>query len=215
MVLLLRHGETALNVSGALRGLVDVPLSAQGRIEAQRLAERIAAEYSLSAVYSSPLRRARETAEAVAAPAGLTVEIDDRFRDVDYGAWAGKPAASMSAAEQAELSRWQRNPEIPLPGAEDPAEARRRALAGLAARTETASGCIAIVTHDVILQLMLCSILGLGLRTYRGIAQHTATLNELERTADGWRVRLLDSTWHLPGAPRAGNGVRRITTQGG
>jgi len=56
------------------------------------------------------------------------------------------------------------------------------------------------VAHDAVLQLLLCSVLDIDLASYRGIAQHTATLNELERSAAGWRVRLLNSAYHLDDA---------------
>jgi broad specificity phosphatase PhoE len=196
-VLLLRHGETALNQSGALRGHVDVPLSVNGRREARQLAARIVREYRLTAVISSTLLRARATAEEVARVTGLSVRTDDRFNDVDYGVWAGRTLDSLSPAEGAEFRRWQKHPEVPLPGTEDPVVAQRRALAGFAAQTAAGAGALAIVAHDAILQLLLCSILGIELRSYRGIAQHTATLNEAEWTPAGWTVRLLNSAWHL------------------
>ena len=199
-VLLLRHGETALNRSGALRGLIDVPLSENGEREVRRLGARIAAEYRLAKLCSSTLLRARSTAEAIAHATGLDVEADGRFNDMDYGPWAGRVWGSFSAEEQAEFRRWQQHPEVLLPGTEDPAHAQRRALAALAAHTDPGQGCIAIVAHDAILQLLLCGVLNIDLASYRGIAQHTATLDELQRVASGWRVRLLNSAYHLDDA---------------
>lgn len=199
-VLLLRHAETALNRSGALRGQLEVPLSDRGVREAQQLAARIRAEYRLSAICSSLRLRARATADEIARATGLDVEMDDRFNDFDYGQWAGRTWNSFSPLEQGEFQRWQRNPETPLPGAEDPTAAQRRALAGLAAQANVHQGCIAIVTHDAILQVLLAHILSIDLHSYRGIVQHTAALNEIEPTAGGWRVRLLNSTWHLDDA---------------
>jgi broad specificity phosphatase PhoE len=199
-VLLLRHGETALNRSGALRGLIDVPLSEHGQRQARLLAARIAAEYQLSALWASTLLRARATAEAVARVTGLGVQIDARFNDVDYSSWAGRTWEELSPEEQVEFQRWQKHPEVPLPGAEHPADVQRRALAGLAAHAEAGNGCIAILAHDAVLQLLLCGVLDIDLQSYRGIAQHTATLNELERAAAGWRVRLLNSAYHLDDA---------------
>jgi broad specificity phosphatase PhoE len=196
-VLLLRHGETALNVTGALRGRLDPPLTAHGMREAQQLAERLAAEYPLSAPYSSPLLRARATAQAIADATGVSLEVRDRFLDIDYGRWAGRPLDQLSASEAAEFRRWERHPEIPLPGAEDPVSAQRRALRGLVEATSGDAGCVVVVTHDAILQLILCDVLRIDLPGYRGIVQHTAALDELQRTRPGWKVHLLNSTWHL------------------
>lgn len=196
-VLLLRHGETALNRSGALRGLVDVPLSAAGKWEAERLADRVRGAYAVGAIYTSPLVRARATAAAVGRAVGLDTEVDAELVDIDYGGWAGRDPQTFTAAEREAFGRWLREPEVPLPGAEDPRRVQARAVAALAARARATDRCLAIVSHDAILQLLLCGILGVPLRSYRGIAQHTATLNELRFEGERWTVELLNSTWHL------------------
>ncbi|MBX3023776.1 histidine phosphatase family protein [bacterium] len=196
-VLLLRHGETELNRSGALRGQIDVPLSPAGEREAERLAQRVRDDYALTAIYASPLARARATAAAVGAASRIAVEVDPRFTDLDYGAWAGRTVDTFSATERQRFRDWLRRPDVPLPGADDPRTIQDRAFAGLVERTASAAGCIAIVSHDAILQLLFCRMLGIPLRSYRGIVQHTATLNELGRDGDTWAVRLLNSTWHL------------------
>jgi broad specificity phosphatase PhoE len=124
------------------------------------------------------------------------LEVDERFTDLDYGRWAGRTLDQLSPAERTEFRRWQRQPDVPLPGAEDPRAAQRRACDALVERAASA-GCVAIVTHDAILQLLLCRVLGIAMQAYRGIAQHTATLNEVRFHGDGWKVYLLNSTWHL------------------
>lgn len=202
-VLLLRHGETALNRSGAFRGLLDVPLSSHGEEEARRLAARVMGEYRLSGLCASPLLRARQTAEPLGLLAGLSVEVDDRFRDLDYGPWAGREPASLSEREQEELRGWARTPERGLLGAEDPAAVQSRALFALVERARASEDAIAIVTHDAVLQLILCELLGLELRSYRGLTLHTASLTELDRVGHGLHVRLIDSTWHLSDRERA------------
>jgi len=84
----MRHGETALNAAGVLRGQLDVPLNATGEAEAVALGE-VFRGVPLSAVVSSPLRRAAGTASRVASASGALVTIDDRLRDRFYGEWAG------------------------------------------------------------------------------------------------------------------------------
>lgn len=196
-VLLLRHGQTALNRRGALRGQIDVPLSNVGEREASRLAKRVQHEYTLTALYASPLSRARMTAEAVAAATGNTVEIDRRFTDIDYNGWAGRDLKRLSATDREEFDRWRRNPDVPLRGADNPRVAQDRAFRGLVERCRARDTCVGIVTHDAILQLLLCRVLGVDIRSYRGLVQHTATLNEISYSADRWQVHLINSTWHL------------------
>jgi broad specificity phosphatase PhoE len=198
-LLLLRHGETELNRRGILRGHVDVPLSGAGELEATRLAKRVRDEYSLTRFYTSPLLRARSTAEAIARTTGVPPEIDARFIDLDYGEWAGRPIETLSPAERAAYLRWRRRPDTPLPGAEDPKVAQQRALEGLMERAGSGDDCLAVVSHDAILQLLLCRMLGIELRSYLGLVQHTAALNELARRGDSWTVVLLNSSWHLDG----------------
>lgn len=198
-ILLLRHGETELNRSGAWRGQIDVPLSVGGQAEARALGARVAAEYHLRALYSSPLLRARQTAGAIAHPTGVEVMVDERFRDVDYGPWAGRRPADLSPEEREAVHRWARRPETPLPGAEDPASAQQRAADGLVELAGAHSGTIGIVTHDAILQLLLCQVLSIDLAAYRGLVFRTASLNELVFSASGFRVAVLNSAWHLDG----------------
>ena len=87
-VFLVRHGETALNAAGVLRGQLDVPLDETGEAEALALGE-LFREVALSAVVSSPLKRATDTACPIASSSGVPVEIDDRLSDRYYGKWAG------------------------------------------------------------------------------------------------------------------------------
>jgi broad specificity phosphatase PhoE len=196
VVLLLRHGETALNVSGALRGRLDAPLTDRGHRQAEALAARIGEEYVVSQLFSSPLMRAVDTAAHIAARWRLLVRPHEGFIDVDYGRWAGLAPAELSEADAIRYRRWERAPTQPHPGAEAPQRVRERALAAL---NEVAidAEVVAVVSHDAVLQLTLAAILQLPLGSYRGLCQSTATLNEVRRTGGAWSVVLLNSTWHL------------------
>ena len=88
VLILVRHGCTALNAGGRLRGRLDPPLDDVGRAQALRLGETLASMGPTSIV-SSPLRRAVETAEPIASHAGLTVRLDARLLDRDYGLGPG------------------------------------------------------------------------------------------------------------------------------
>ncbi len=88
---LLRHGRTTANAGGLLQGRVDHALDETGRAQAAAAAAVIGA---VDRVISSPLLRARQTAEAF----GLTPEIDDRWIELDYGEWDGRPIADLPRA---------------------------------------------------------------------------------------------------------------------
>src|SRR5690348_5687009 len=85
---LIRHGRTAWNNQDRLQGWADEPLDAVGQAQAAALAAWLR-PVAIDAIYSSPLRRARETAEIVAQPHGLAVQLDDRLRERHVGDWTG------------------------------------------------------------------------------------------------------------------------------
>jgi broad specificity phosphatase PhoE len=97
-LLLVRHGETDWNAVGRLQGQTDRPLSEFGRRQARRLADELADE-RLEAIYSSDLVRARETAEIVARPLGLPVNLDPDLREKDWGTWEGLTAVERDHVE--------------------------------------------------------------------------------------------------------------------
>ena len=102
MIVFARHGQTAPNRDGLVLGRADPELTEEGRRQAERLAEALAGE-PVSAILTSPLLRARQTAEAVGAACGLPVTVDDRLVEIDWGTWEGRPAGSLAVAD---ADRW-------------------------------------------------------------------------------------------------------------
>ena len=104
-ILLARHGETDWNREDRFQGHADPPLNRTGRAQAVDLSIALMAE-ELAAVYSSPLRRALETAEVVAASHGLEpIPVDD-LREVDVGSWSGLTRAEVEERFPAQFARW-------------------------------------------------------------------------------------------------------------
>src|SRR6478736_5602619 len=85
---LLRHGETALFAERWFAGRGDLPLTGLGEKQAGAAAARLAGR-KVDAIVSSPLRRARQAADAVAAATGVPVSVEDGLMEVDFGAWEG------------------------------------------------------------------------------------------------------------------------------
>jgi broad specificity phosphatase PhoE len=104
-ILLARHGESDWNRDQRWQGHADRPLTELGRKQAQDLADRLA-QIELDAVYSSDLRRARETAEIVARPRGLDVEESPALREVDVGSWSGLTRAEAERRFPDSFLRW-------------------------------------------------------------------------------------------------------------
>jgi probable phosphoglycerate mutase len=101
----MRHGETDWNREDRFQGHADPPLNEAGRAQARELAERLA-EQSIAAVYASPLRRAFETAEAIAAAHALQVQQEPGLREVDVGSWTGLTRDEVEQRDPEGYRRW-------------------------------------------------------------------------------------------------------------
>jgi broad specificity phosphatase PhoE len=104
-ILLARHGETDWNREGRFQGWADPPLNRTGLDQAVELSVRLMAD-ELAAVYSSPLRRAFETAEVVAASHGLEPVRVDALREVDVGSWSGLTRPEIEQRFPEQYARW-------------------------------------------------------------------------------------------------------------
>jgi probable phosphoglycerate mutase len=104
-ILMARHGETDWNRESRFQGHSDTLLNDAGRAQARELAERLAGD-GIVAVYASPLLRARETAEIVAACLGLRVETVDGLREVDVGSWSGLTRSEIEERFPDGFRRW-------------------------------------------------------------------------------------------------------------
>ncbi len=108
MLVLVRHGQTDANARALLQGHVDLPLSALGRRQAEALRPLVPTD---ARVISSPLGRARETAAAL----GRDVEVDDRWIELDYGEFDGRPIVDVPPDVWA---AWRADPHFTPPGGE-------------------------------------------------------------------------------------------------
>jgi broad specificity phosphatase PhoE len=158
---LARHGQTAYNHEGRFQGHLPVPLDAMGREQAAALA-RAAAEVELASLWCSPLRRARETADVVAARIGVSPREDARFAETDTGDWTGRSFAEIRAEDPDGFARFQRsNPTFRYPGGESFAEQSERVQAGLAdLRAHPAQLPALVVCHRGVIRLALAAALG-------------------------------------------------------
>lgn len=102
MIAFIRHGETAPNRDGFMLGRADPGLTEEGRRQAERLAAALGAQRP-SAVLTSPLTRARETAAPIAEACGLPTDVDERLIEIDWGTWDGRPVGTFASAE---VERW-------------------------------------------------------------------------------------------------------------
>ncbi len=105
-LLLIRHGETALNAESRFRGRFDVDLNDRGRQQAEALARGLPRSFPIGHIYSSPLKRCLETARPLATKLGLTVMAEPRLIDLDYGEWQGRLIAEVAEQFPQDFAAW-------------------------------------------------------------------------------------------------------------
>ena len=188
LIYLARHGQTPLNESGVLRGLADPPLDETGRDQAQRLGARLG-PLGLWAVISSPLLRARQTAQPVAERAGLEVATDQCLVDRDYGQWTGISRDAV-VAQWGSVDR--------APGVEPRSAVAGRAVNGLSAIARRyLGGSVTVVSHDAVNRQVLVAF-DAGLGDPDTIPQDNGCFNALLWKGDGWDVLSINE---LPDGP--------------
>ncbi len=154
-LIVLRHGRTEANASGLLLGRLDPELDELGRRQAEAAVTAICAARPVDRVISSPLRRTRQTAETF----GVAVEFDERFIELDYGEFDGKPAADVPAETWAQ---WRADLDFRPPGGETLRELGVRVRAALDEVAADASGVTVVVTHVSPIKAALAWGLGVG-----------------------------------------------------
>ncbi|MGX1852661.1 bifunctional RNase H/acid phosphatase [Streptomyces sp. NPDC055299] len=199
---LLRHGETALTPEKRFSGSggTDPELSAAGRRQAEATAAALAARGTIEAVVSSPLRRCRETAEAVASRLGLEVRIEEGLRETDFGAWEGLTFAEVRERHSEDLDAWLASAKAaPTGGGESfAAVARRVAVARDKLLARHAGRTVLLVTHVTPVKTLVRLALGAPPEALFRMELSAASLSAVAYYSDGnASVRLLNETAHL------------------
>jgi len=156
-VTLVRHGQTERSARSAYSGRLDVPLTEAGREQARRAAQQLAGA-GIDAVVTSPLVRARDTAQAIADAAGVPLIVDERLIEVDYGPFEGLDRDGARAQLGVPFEDWRADPfGAPVAGMEPLAAALERAR-GATADALAAHEHPVIVGHQGILRIVLVAL---------------------------------------------------------
>ncbi len=199
-LLLVRHGQTELSIERRYSGRDDVPLTALGEQQAKAVAGRIAGLVEPgTAVVSSPLGRARQTADAIAEATGSTVEVADGLVETDFGSWERLTFAQASTRDPQLHGRWLADPSVPAPDGEsfDAVHRRvRRVRDELVARV--GAGTVVVVSHVTPIKSLLRMGLDAGPSLLYRLHLDLASLSVVEFYPDGnASVRLVNDTSHL------------------
>jgi len=206
MITLVRHGRTEANASGLLLGRADPPLDDLGRRQAAAVGEAVAAGGPVDRILTSPLARARQTAEALAAACAATearaldVVVDDRLVELDYGTWDRRPASDVAPREWA---AWMADPSFAPPGGESLTElgARVRELLAEVVATATDAPDIhtVLVSHVSPIKAAVAWALGVGDEVAWRLFLSPASISTVAVTRGVTSLRRFNDTSHLAG----------------
>jgi broad specificity phosphatase PhoE len=199
-LLLLRHGQTELSVQRRYSGHGDPELTPLGHAQAAGAALRLAAVPDVAAVLTSPLRRARQTAAAVADATGAPLVVRDALIETDFGAWEGLTFAEARARDPELHASWLGSEEVAPPGGESFAAVGRRIEAEREAVLEEYAGAtVVLVSHVTPIKMLLRDALQGGPGILYRLHLDLAALSIVDFYPDGGAsVRLVNDTSHHP-----------------
>jgi broad specificity phosphatase PhoE len=167
--ILVRHGATDWNLQGRCQGATDLELNGVGIRQAQETAASLSGE-TIHGIYSSDLKRARQTADLIGAPHHLAVGIEPAVRELDHGELEGLTFAEIKENYPDFIQRWRTEPAaIRVPGGERLVDVAARTWEGLnrIARRHRSGETMVLVSHNFPILSILCRITGTDLNQYR------------------------------------------------
>ncbi|MCU0269042.1 MAG: histidine phosphatase family protein [Acidimicrobiales bacterium] len=195
MLILARHGRTEANAAGLLLGRLDPALDEVGRRQAVALADGLGRGGTVDEVVASPLRRTRETAAAIAEGTGAPVTVDERWIELDYGAFDGVPLADIPVETWA---RWRGDPTFAPPGGESLAELGVRVRVVLDELSDRARDrTVVVVSHVSPIKAAVAWALGVGDEVTWRLFVAPASLTRIAVTERGPVVQSFNEVAHL------------------
>ena len=197
-VLAIRHGETDWNVGGRIQGQLDIPLNPTGQWQVHRLALAVADE-GISAIYSSDLVRAQQTAMAVARGCGCEIVTNPGLRERGFGIFEGLSYAEVGERWPEQSERWRRrDPEFGAPGGETLNRFYERSIATATRLAAKHPGqTIAIVSHGGVMDCLYRAASRAALDAPRSWQLGNASINRLLYTPQGFTLIGWSDTCHL------------------
>lgn len=156
-----RHGESTFNAQGRVQGHLDVALSDLGRRQGEA-AGRALAGHPIEMIYSSPLKRALETAQIIARIVNAEIRIDPRLKEINIGVFQGRLRSEINQLYPDEIAQWNReDPDYTVPGGESRRQLRQRGVAAFETIFEAGHQHAVVVSHGRLLVTTLKALLGI------------------------------------------------------
>ena len=198
LIYLVRHGQTAWNREEIFRGRTDVPLDETGLKQAELVGQYFSV-MQIDAIYSSPLARAREPAQAIARLHNINVEPLEAMIDMSFGNWEGHAHQEIREIDAETYRQWVESPHLArLPGGESLDDVRVRSMAALEDLVRDHPGKnLVLVSHRVICKVLICAILGLDNSHFWQITQDTTAINLIQHRNGKYILSFMNETCHL------------------
>lgn len=200
LMYLIRHGATLQNEHRPviLQGNgINGPLSGRGEQQAQEVAEELSSR-PFVAVYASPMRRAQQTARAIAAPHGMAVQTVENLREVNVGDWEGKTWNAIMDQDRVYYDRFMQDSSVAYRGGESFQDVLERVEPELAQLLDRHRGeAFAVVAHNVVNRVYLSQLLQGDLSRSRQILQTNCCINLVRTTQSIAEVVTVNSVLHL------------------
>jgi broad specificity phosphatase PhoE len=205
-IVLARHGETEWNVEELFRGRADVELNERGVKQAELLAEHLS-ELRIEAVYSSPLKRALNTAEAIARRRQLKVIVSPGLIDCDFGQWQGLQLQEVKNRYRELYRQWTESPHlVKIPGGESLDGVRERALKVVDGVIAKHHERVVLVSHRVVNKVLICALLGLDNSHFWNIRLDTGATTTFSHQDGRFVLLKHNDTSYLRPLPKAQRG---------
>jgi probable phosphoglycerate mutase len=204
-ILAIRHGQTAWNADKRIQGQLDLPLDAMGLRQAERLAEALADE-PITAVYSSDLSRAVQTAAPLVERKQLPLRPDPALRERSFGEFQGRTFEEVTRSWPDQALRWRhRDPDYGPAGGERLIDFNDRCVAAAWRLAAAHPGqTIVMVAHGGVMDCLYRSAVGMGLSAPRTWQLDNAAVNRLLWSPQGLTLVGWNDRSHLEGLPPVG-----------
>jgi len=202
-VYLLRHGETKWNIEKVFRGRSEIPLTDTGKKQAELAAAHLKPK-AIQYIYTSPLSRAKETADIVGKILDIKPVVDEHFTGLAFGPWQGKPHKEIKE-KFPDLYRVYKDEfhNLRLEGAETLQKAFDRCMTALVdIEKKHPDANVLIISHRVICKLMILGILGLGPPQFYRVKLDTCGLSEFYTNEGRWVLAKFNDTCFLGDSER-------------
>lgn len=196
-IIVVRHGETQWNRELRYQGQTNVDLNEEGIRQVERLAQHLKDE-KIESIYSSDLKRAYKTAEAIAKYHSLKIKKTKLLREIHYGIWEGMYLFEVKEKYPEILSEWIKSPfNTVIPEGESIKSFARRIKRAIDKILKETVGNILIVSHGGPIKIILTYLLGMDLSQVRIFRQDNTALNIIEEEGERRILTLMNDTCHL------------------